>query len=164
MKNAPPVVYPVGRSLLGAMAWALLLPVSLWLWQPWQAINLQGLPGLGAGVLQTLLLGLVLAVTHKKPAALKALHWDGEVWHAERVDGHMTPVKLRVHVDGGRFLWLSVRALPVLTQARQSADPAWWLLLQAQANPVRWHGFRCAVYCRSHTQNPQPQAQVRSLT
>ena len=164
MTNAPPVVYPVGRSLLGAVARALLLPVSLWLWQPWQATSLHGLTGLGAGVLQILLFGLVLAVILKKPGALKALHWDGEVWHAERADGRMTPVKLRVHADGGRFIWLSVRTLPGLMQARQATDPTWWLLLQARANPVRWHGFRCAVYCRSHTLNPQPQAQVRSST
>ena len=161
MKSAPPVVYPAGRSLLAPLAWALLTPVSLWLWQPWQAMNLQGLTVPGAGALQLVLLGLVVSVSRAHPCALKALHWDGAGWLAEGVDGQWRPVHLQVHADGARFLWLSARAMPTHAQALQAPAATWWLLLQARANPVRWHGFRCAVYCRSQSVTPQSAAQAR---
>lgn len=160
MKSAPSVVYPAGRSLLPPLAWPLLVPLSLWLWQPWQVRDLQALEGLGAMAMQLLLIGVAVSVSRARPAAVQALHWDGAGWQVERAGGQMTPVQLQVHGDGGRFLWLSLRETRGLSQEHLRPAPTGWLLLRARANPVRWHGFRCAVYCRSQAAALQPQSEV----
>lgn len=152
MKSAPPVVYPVGRSLMQPLAWGLCLPLSIWLWQPWGGwAHWEGHHVWGAVALQGLLLWSVWSVRSTHSAKAKALHWDGAGWQVEWAGGEFQPVHVSVHADGGHFLWVSVQLLPPTTDRPRRQRLTLWLLQRAHDNSVRWHGFRCAVYCRTQT-------------
>jgi hypothetical protein len=154
MNNAPPVVYPAGRSLLEPLAWGLFLPLSLWLWQPWGGLeHLRGGALWGGFFVQGLLLWALWSSRGCGGGAAKALHWDGTLWHLEWGDGRQMPVQLSVHLDTGRMLWLSVRPVFNARAGLECRVGTLWLLQRVQANSVRWHGFRCAVYCRSIAQS-----------
>ena len=168
MKSAPPVVFPAGRSLLGPLGVALLLPLSCWMWLPWLTGTASPQHGLLTAILQGVLVLIVVSLLRAQPAKLRALRWDGAQWLAQLTDDGWLPVRITVHADGGGWLWLSVRGESTTQRAAGRCvwpgfpvppgdrAPAWWILCRRRTNPVRWHGFRCAVYCRSPKAAPQP--------
>jgi len=149
MKNAPAVFMPVGRFAMD-LRWKLpgLGLLSLWLWQPWSGHVIHGGSAMfwGAVGLQALL--LVIALPARGRQEICQLHWDGESWHGETASGPWRPVSLEVHADGQRWLWLAIRLQPE-PGATAAPSASTWILARASDKPLAWHGFRCAVYCRT---------------
>ena len=139
LHNAPPVVYPLGRSrflgtlLLGAWLAGLLL-VVLWYFQgnrqlDWR-IGLALTAALGAGVAAHI-------GWRNSPAG--HLAWDGEVWRWES-PGYQAGVaeyELSVLADFQHYL---------LLRLENSAHTRLWLWAERGAMPERWLDLRRAVY------------------
>ena len=150
MRSAPPVVYPVGRFLWSwPVALLLLALLSAWIWQPWQMrMPREGFVWWGSLALQGLLL-LWLGVLYRRPVQqVRALRWDGEFWYGETAAGPSMPVVLQVHADLQNCLWLAVKTASSSSSERRASL---WICARATAKPAAWHGFRCAVYCRSRS-------------
>ncbi|MDO8441921.1 MAG: hypothetical protein Q7S97_12105 [Polaromonas sp.] len=143
MHNAPPVVYPLGRShfqglvLLGLWL-AGLAVLALW----WHAA-----PGfdwrLGAALAATLASG-ALAGLGWKNSPIGQLRWDGQVWRWES-QGYQAGTLVRelsVALDFQRILLLRL----------ENHDHATlWLWAGRTALPERWLDLRRAVYSRPKT-------------
>ena len=152
MNNAPPVVYPVGRfvvgrflfvavgvlSALGLLSWqmqSLATGATLWAaWGFWWACA-------GAAVLWA----------QKQTLTDGRLGWNGEAWfwQAKADSSELAQiVVVSVGMDTGQALLLWVRKVDEQGRAQGLLQSAW---LQASAMPSKWHGFRCAVYSRPKT-------------
>ncbi len=146
MHNAPPVVYPVGRFawggwLIGVLA--LLGFAGLAFWQyvtdpaHWQS-----------GLAWTFALASVVGAVACWPQEQSppgSLVWRTEGWVWRNEAGDEMPVRVRVLLDGGRFIGL-VYAAQETPGVRQG--PSKFALLYQATMPSFWHGFRCAVYSR----------------
>jgi toxin CptA len=139
LHNAPPVVYPLGRShFLGALLlglWLLgLLGVLLWHFQGATQLDwrfaLMGLSVLGAGV---------AAGVSWLRAPLGRLAWDGQVWRWESPGYQAGTVEYEVCVlaDFQRLLFLR------LENSDQGSLCLW---VEWRAMPARWLDLRRAVY------------------
>lgn len=138
LHNAPPVVYPLGRSrFLGGLLLALwlagLLVLLLWCYvsRPldWRMV-LALVAVLGAGV---------VARTGWYNAPIGQLTWDGEVWRWES-SSYQTGIaehELSVIADFQSMLLLRLE-----NQARARL----WLWVEQKSLPERWLDFRRAVY------------------
>ncbi|WP_092130665.1 hypothetical protein [Polaromonas sp. YR568] len=139
LHNAPPVVYPLGRSrFLGALLlglWLLGL-VALLLWyfqgaaQPDWRIALMGSSLLGAGVAA----GLAW-----QRAPVGRLAWDGEIWRWEGPAYQAGIVEYELSVLGD-FQQL------LLLRLENPDHPSLWLWVERRAMPQRWLDLRRAVY------------------
>jgi hypothetical protein len=140
MHNAPPVVYPLGRSrfqggvLLGLWL-AGLVVTALW----WRAA-----PGpdwrLGTALAVVLAAGIAAGLGWKN-APTGQLRWDGQVWRWES-QGYQagTPV---------RALSVALDLQHVLLLRLENQDHAMlWLWAGRSAMPERWLDLRRAVYSR----------------
>lgn len=136
--NAPPVVYPLGRSrfqvwlLLGLWLAGLLL-VSFWVYVAqqvdWRTVL----------ALFTVLLAGVTAYIGAKIAPAGQLAWDGEVWRWESVSyqAGIAEYELSVVADFQHRLLLLLQ---------NQAQAKLWLWVERQASPERWLDLRRAVY------------------
>jgi len=152
MRNAPPVIVPVGRFVWGHAFTATLAGVvilaTVWVWLTSQASWLQGR-------WWALLLVLAAAGAWRwaphEVLPVGTLSWDGESWHyqPQKMMGRdaMVAVVVRVLWDAG-----SAMLVAVSTQSGEDAGQgghwrgqrfAW---LQAAHMPGQWHAWRCAVY------------------
>jgi hypothetical protein len=152
MHNAPPVVYPVGRFVVGRwwlVALCLLSAAGLIVWQIqsqvtsftwWAAWICWGGCGVSA------------AIWIPRQALTEGrLGWSGESWFWQADDASDQPfldVNISVSLDTGQGLLLWVQPLDEQGKAQGRLRSAW---LQAGAMPSKWHGFRCAVYSRPMT-------------
>jgi toxin CptA len=136
--NAPPVVYPLGRSrfqgwlLLGLWLAGLLL-VSLWIYVTRQ-VNWRTIFGLIA-----VLAAGIAAYIRTKSAPAGQLAWDGEVWRWESVSYQtgIAEYELSVVADFQHRL---------LLRLQNQAHARLWLWVERQAAPERWLDLRRAVY------------------
>jgi toxin CptA len=139
LHNAPPVVYPLGRShFLGALLlglWLLgLLGVLLWHFQGvvqlgWRLV-LMGGSVLGAGVAAGI-------AWHRAPVG--RLVWDGEAWRWESPGYQTGAIEYELCVLGD-FQHLLLLRLENPDHARL------WLWVERRAMPQRWLDLRRAVY------------------
>ena len=136
--NAPPVVYPLGRShfqnwLLLSLWLAGLLLVLLWIYFTRQ-VNWRTVLALFA-----VLLAGVAAYTGAKSAPAGQLAWTGEVWRWESVSYQtgIAEYELSVVADFQHRL---------LLRLQNQAQARLWLWVERQASPERWLDLRRAVY------------------
>ena len=139
LHNAPPVVYPLGRSrflgtfLLGLWLCGLLLTV-LWYFHgtrqlDWR-LGLAAIAALGAGV---------AAYTGWRRSPVGQLAWDGGVWRWES-GGYQAGVaeyELSVLADLQHYL---------LLRLENPARTRLWLWVERSVMPERWLDLRRAVY------------------
>lgn len=137
--NAPPVVYPLGRSrflgafLLGLWLCGLLLTL-LWFFQTtrqpdWRiALALLCVAGAGAA-----------AYTGWRNAPAGRLAWDGQVWRWESpgYQAGAAEYELSVLADFQRAL---------LLRLENQAHARLWLWVERRGMPERWLDLRRAVY------------------
>jgi hypothetical protein len=136
--NAPPVVYPLGRSLfLGRLLLALWLAgigsVLLW-WNVTRQLDWR----LALAVFSVLLAGFAARASWKNLPAGQ-LAWDGAVWRWES-PGYPTGVAehaLSVIADFQQRL---------LLRLENQAHASLWLWVEKRAMPERWLDLRRAVY------------------
>lgn len=149
LHNAPPVVYPLGRSrflgwLLLALWLAGLLVLLLWCYVTRQLdwrMALAGAAVLGAGV---------VARTGWSNAPTGQLTWDGEVWRWES-SSYQTGIaeyELSVIADFQYMLLLRLE-----NQARARL----WFWAEQKFLPERWLDLRRAVYSPSKSSTPSRQ-------
>ena len=143
--TAPPVRYPVQRSLWLALALLLLallggLTLIAWGWQA-AGTRQHGLQLALAVVLW--LAGCVLAWHFWANGVRGALAWNGQEWTLEELP-HDSAVAgtLAVHLDLQAHLWL---------RWQSSAGDAHWLWLEQTCARGRWGDLRRAVYSRART-------------
>jgi hypothetical protein len=136
--NAPPVVYPLGRSrfqvwLLLGLWLAGLLVVSLWVYVV-QQVDWRTVLALVA-----VLASGGAAYTGVKSAPAGQLAWDGEVWRWETLSyqAGIAEYELSVVVDFQHRL---------LLRLQNQAQSNMWLWVERQAAPERWLDLRRAVY------------------
>jgi toxin CptA len=136
--NAPPVVFPLGRSrfqgqLLFGLWLAGLFVVSLWIYvaqqMDWRTV-------LSSGAVLVTGAAAYIGTQHVQVGQLA---WDGEVWRWETQNYHggSTEYELSVVADFQHRLLLRLQ-----NQARYKV----WLWLECQAAPERWLDLRRAVY------------------
>lgn len=140
MHNAPPVVYPLGRShfqgaaLAGFWLSGVLVSVGWWLVGPgfdWR---------IGIAMAALVLAG-VAAWLGWRSAPVGQLHWDGQVWRWESTGYQAgTPVlALSVTLDLQHTL---------LLRLHNHDHASIWLWVHRAALPERWLDLRRAVYSR----------------
>lgn len=138
--QAPPVRYPVVRSVWLACALALVsalgaLALAAWAWQG------AGLPLAGVLAAEALwLLCSALAWHFWFVSPCGTLVWSGHDWGLETSAGDLALGALEVHLDLQSHLWLCLR--------REGAR-ALWLWPQQVCAPERWGDLRRAVYSRA---------------
>ncbi|WP_092001246.1 protein YgfX [Polaromonas sp. OV174] len=139
LHNAPPVVYPLGRSrFLGRFLFALwlagLLSVLLWFEQT-RLFDWRMLVGLVAVV------GAGLAARRGWTGAAQAgqLAWDGEVWHWEPGSYQIGSAEHEVSV-------IADFQQALLLRLENQSGGRLWLWLERNAMPERWLDLRRAVY------------------
>lgn len=148
--NAPPVVYPLGRSrlqgvlLLGLWFTALSLPL-LWFYVTRQfdwRIFLAIAAVMGAGA---------VAYMGWRNSPVGQLAWDGQLWRWESPSYQVGVVeqKLAVIFDFQHLLLLRIE---------NPAQASLWLWVERKAFPDRWLDLRRAVYSpHKEARQPQPQ-------
>ena len=139
LHNAPPVVYPLGRSrFLGALllgVWFLgLFAVLFWHFQgsaqlDWR-LALVGCSVLGAGIAAGI-------AWHRTPVG--RLAWDGEVWCWKSPGYQAGTVEYKLCVLGD-FQHL------LLLRLENPDHACLWLWVERRAMPERWLDLRRAVY------------------
>ena len=95
-----------------------------------------------------MLLAALLLIAQWRNWPKGSLLWNGEHWQL-RLDPQEQmpeqPVQLRLGLDGGSWLWLSVsQQFPV--QSFKNKRKVLWILIQQQHSPVQWGDLRRAVY------------------
>jgi toxin CptA len=136
--NAPPVVYPLGRSrfqsrLLLGFWLAGLLAVSLWVYiaqqVDWRTVF---------AFIAVLATGIA-AYIGTKNSPIGQLAWDGEVWRWETLSyqAGIAEYELSVIADFQHRL---------LLRLQNQAHAKLWLWVERQAAPERWLDLRRAVY------------------
>lgn len=141
MRSAPPVVYPVGRSVwyVRLTIWcACLLGLVICLLAWFMGLAMSGLlllAGVSAGVLL-----LVAQIAPREFMPEGELDWDGEAWSFRDRGGMREAVEVCVHWDGGSVMLLRVST----PSASWHLDRHVWL--RASSSPMHWHGLRCAVH------------------
>lgn len=143
MRNAPPVMVPVGRFVWGwymaAALAALSMGVFVWAWLGTGASPAQGIAGLLVWVCAACLSWAQLGRERLPPGELA---WDGAAWRFEPQRGLAVQVEVAVVWDVQVALLLRVQSLN-----GDMTGPRYAWLHDAQA-PVLWHGCRCAVFGR----------------
>jgi len=137
--NAPPVVYPLGRSrLLGVLLLSLWL-CGLLLTLAW-FLQAADQPAWRTGLVCVLLAGTAAAAgTGWRNTPVGQLAWDGEVWRWES-PGYQAGVaeySLSVLADFQHVLMLRLE---------NQAHACLWLWVERRSMPERWLDLRRAVY------------------
>jgi hypothetical protein len=136
MHQAPPVSYPVGRSLGVGLATlffgvAGVAAMATWAWRGGAGVGL-------AGVLAALVLACwALWCWARAPAGV--LSWDGQAWRWSARAGASGLLKVRLDFQG-----------LLLVQWQPPPAPVEWLWLERRADPQRWADLRRAVYSRAN--------------
>ena len=76
------------------------------------------------------------------------LLWNGEHWAIESEMlsvAESQPVKLRIGLDGGSWLWMRISDVLVL-KPMTSKRKVLWIFISQQRSPVQWGDLRRAVY------------------
>jgi hypothetical protein len=140
MHNAPPVVYPLGRSRFQGRALLLLWLVGLGVTALWWVTGAR--PGwrLALGAVAVLVSGAA-ALRAWKHCPVGQLHWDGQVWRWES-QGYQAGTLVR-------HLSVALDFQHVLLLRLENHDGATlWLWAQRASMPERWLELRRAVYSR----------------
>lgn len=145
--HAPAVAYVFDRP-----GWAAAALFSVWLvlaatllgWcsaAQWRGVP----PFVAAGVL---VLAGCLLLQQWRSWPRGRLQWNGEHWLLElaaRPDCSGQPLRAKVGLDGGRWLWLELSSLfeskPISIKRKLL-----WILLSEQHSPAQWGDLRRAVY------------------
>lgn len=143
--NAPPVVYPLGRSRLQGQ-----LLLSIWLMVAiavgvWIA-NSQLFGGRQALGLALLTVSGAAAWTGWKNSAVGQLSWDGQDWHWQS-NGYQAGA-----VDHNVSIAFDFQSL-MLLRVDNRAHAKLWLWAERSAFPERWLDLRRAVYSPRRTLN-----------
>ncbi len=141
MRNAPPVLVPVGRFvwgqrlvLAGGFVSALVCAVVVWLYR---------LPLAQAFVLLAVwacAAGLAWATGRRAFLQAGELFWDGDAWSFRPGAGAREAVELELCWDAGHAMLLRLHATG---PGRWTGRYTW---LQLSQMPLQWHGLRCAVH------------------
>lgn len=138
--HAPPVSYPVGRSLwvLGMLmgCWVLAAAVTAGWWHlaapghagPWLGVAALVLSGGGA-----------LWGWQRSPTGV--LQWDGQDWQWQSA-GYQSPTT----VDAPEPV-LDLQNL-LLVRMHNRAGAPWWVWADAASDPLHWLDLRRALYAR----------------
>ena len=142
MNNAPPVVFPVGRFILGPMVLLFLALSSavglffwqrqaeagptLWVWTGWCCCSLAA----------------VFAWTQER-LTKGSLVWSGDAWWWRDSAGRDFEIQIHLLADVDAAVWVSFQTIPA--SAGLKTRFAW---MDSREMPALWHGFRCAVYSR----------------
>jgi toxin CptA len=138
LHNAPPVVYPLGRSsFLGALL------LGLWLAGALLVLAWASLASLSGGLLLAvctlvLLAGLAVAL-HWKNTPPGQLAWDGQAWCWVSAADRAGVVAPEVAVAADFQHWLLLRL-------ERPSGACLWLWAERRAAPERWLALRRAVY------------------
>lgn len=150
MHNAPPVAFPVGRSFWGRAAGVLFLLLSacgLWAWFGYGQVKPVSL--LVAGFAWALCASVAWVWASRQNLSGGRLFWSGEAWFwqaeppALSMEDSEPPLHLSVGLDMGWALLLWVTPLDAQGQRNGRLCSVW---VHEAAMPMKWHGFRCAVY------------------
>lgn len=150
MHNAPPVAFPVGRSFWGRAAWTLVVSLSalglmVWFWYG----QLKPFSLLVAGLAWALCASAGWVWASRQNLSLGRLFWSGEAWFwqaqtpAPRTEDPEPNLQLTVGLDLGWALLLWVIPLDAQGQRNGRMCSVW---VDEASMPMKWHGFRCAVY------------------
>jgi len=157
--NAPPVVYPLGRSRFQACLLLGLWLAGLVLVLHWFSVTRQ-LDGRMAAALAAVLAAGAAAHGSWKNAPSGQLAWDGEVWCWES-SSYQTGIaeqRLSVIADFQHLL---------LLRLENQAHASLWLWAERRALPERWLDLRRAVFspCKaSRAAQPHDVAQAEPLS
>lgn len=138
MRNAPPVVYPVGRFVWADRVWLVLAVLAV----SGPVLLMDGYGGWRGWTLGSIcLITLVLSLGWRRIEVLRAgqLSWDGQSWYL--LDSGQTrdiAVQVLLCWDSGTGLLLKVSA-----RHQRVARYVW---LNRLDRPQQWHGLRCAVH------------------
>lgn len=148
MHNAPPVVYPLGRSRFQGWLVLVVWLAGLLVWMLWFVATRQPDWRMGL-VFAAVLVAGVAAYKGWKNTPTGQLAWDGEIWRWESM-GYQTgiaPYELSVIADMQHVLLLRLE-----NQARARL----WLWAERKALPERWLDLRRAVYSPHRSQATSP--------
>jgi hypothetical protein len=150
MHNAPPVAFPVGRTFWGRVVGLILVLSS--------ACALLAVMGYGqvkpasllvAGFAWALCVGVGWFWAPRENLSAGRLFWSGEAWFwqadapaTEMADSEQN-LHLSVGLDLGWALLLWVTPLDAQGHRNGRLCSVW---AQEASMPMKWHGFRCAVY------------------
>ena len=146
--NAPPVIYPSGRSLLEAdglvLAWTCgLLTLSGWL------LTAGGSAFIFAAVAAVLLVVGVTALRCWRSADHGQLHWDGKCWRWESQAGHTLAQKHKQEQEQEQEQSICVIVdfqSWLLIRMENQSHACQWLWLERKNAPHRWLDLRRAIY------------------
>jgi hypothetical protein len=149
--NAPPVLYPIGRSfflgsLLAVLWLAGLISVSLW----WYATRHADWRMALALALAAVLVAGIAARLSWNNLPIGQLAWNGEVWRWESAS----------YQTGIAELELSVIAdfqFRLLLRLENHARASLWLWAEQRTMPDRWLDLRRAVYSPHKSPASSPQ-------
>jgi len=141
MRNAPPVLVPVGRFVWGGRIALMLALLTALVW-----LVLARMQAMSAARMALLALaclfaaGLSWLAWQREQLPSGELAWDGEDWWYRPADGKSQRVRVSLNWDAGPAMLLRVQARP------RGGWRAQYLWLQACRLPLQWHALRCAVY------------------
>ena len=142
MRRAPPVTYPVGRSLHPLMVFALIWAIAAALTVAWLGYPVSTVwPWVSVAAL-LICAGAGLQFWRSSPSG--DLRWDGSGWFLEGAGGHQQGT-LVVAMDLQGVVVARWSAMPDPTVRWFVARDAWLWLARAK-QPDRWAALRCAVY------------------
>jgi hypothetical protein len=136
--NAPPVVYPSGRSGFEACGLVLAWTAGLLTLVGWQ-FSAGGSTFVFAAVAAVLLLAGVAARICWRGTKQGQLHWDGQCWRWETQAGDTLATEQSICVIADFQSWLLIR-MENQFHARQ------WLWLERKNAPDYWLDLRRAIY------------------
>ena len=149
MRNAPPVVFPVGFFVgvpLSVMALALLSALVLTIWLSQAGAD----PVVQMFACSVWGLTVMLTLWWRRHEWLDRgqLCWTGQEWLWTDAHGHEQQLSVHVQIDAVRGMLLRLQFKPADQRRFGVTTLARWAWLRKRDMPSHWHGFRCAVYSR----------------
>ena len=151
--NAPPVIYPLGRSHLQGWLLSVLWFSGLLLMLVWFGVSQQLNWRFLCALVAVVIAGLA-AFSGWRNSPIGQLVWDAQSWRWES-SSYQTGVaelKLVVVVDFQHLL---------VIRMENQANARWWLWVERKSKPERWLDFRRAVYSPRKAISPSIRQELK---